>query len=48
MANSIVWVDIPVVDLDRAMRFYSRRPGRRGPEARISGDGDRSLARLRE
>ena len=23
MANSIVWVDIPVLDLDRAMRFYS-------------------------
>ena len=23
MANSIVWVDIPVTDLDRAMRFYS-------------------------
>ena len=23
MANSIVWVDIPVVDLDRAMRFFS-------------------------
>jgi predicted enzyme related to lactoylglutathione lyase len=23
MANSVVWVDIPVVDLDRAIRFYS-------------------------
>jgi uncharacterized protein len=23
VANSIVWVDIPVTDLDRAMRFYS-------------------------
>lgn len=23
MANQIVWVDIPVVDLDRAVRFYS-------------------------
>jgi uncharacterized protein len=23
MANQIVWVDIPVVDLDRAIRFYS-------------------------
>jgi predicted enzyme related to lactoylglutathione lyase len=23
MANQIVWVDIPVQDLDRAMRFYS-------------------------
>jgi uncharacterized protein len=23
MANSIVWVDIPVLDLDRATRFYS-------------------------
>lgn len=22
MANSVVWVDIPVLDLDRAMRFY--------------------------
>jgi predicted enzyme related to lactoylglutathione lyase len=23
MANQVVWVDIPVVDLDRAIRFYS-------------------------
>jgi hypothetical protein len=23
MANQIVWVDIPVTDLDRAIRFYS-------------------------
>ncbi len=23
MANRIVWVDIPALDLDRAMRFYS-------------------------
>ena len=23
MANQVVWVDIPVVDLDRAVRFYS-------------------------
>lgn len=23
MANSVVWVDIPVLDLDRATRFYS-------------------------
>jgi predicted enzyme related to lactoylglutathione lyase len=23
MANQIVWFDIPVVDLDRALRFYS-------------------------
>lgn len=23
MSNQIVWVDIPVVDLDRAIRFYS-------------------------
>jgi predicted enzyme related to lactoylglutathione lyase len=23
MANTIVWCDIPVVDLDRAVRFYS-------------------------
>jgi predicted enzyme related to lactoylglutathione lyase len=23
MANQIVWVDIPVVDLDRAIQFYS-------------------------
>jgi uncharacterized protein len=23
MANQIVWTDIPVVDLDRAIRFYS-------------------------
>jgi predicted enzyme related to lactoylglutathione lyase len=23
MANSVVWVDIPVLDLDRAIKFYS-------------------------
>ena len=23
MANQIVWCDIPVLDLDRAIRFYS-------------------------
>jgi predicted enzyme related to lactoylglutathione lyase len=23
MANQVVWVDIPVLDLDRAVRFYS-------------------------
>ncbi len=23
MANQVVWVDIPVLDLDRAIRFYS-------------------------
>jgi predicted enzyme related to lactoylglutathione lyase len=23
MANQVVWVDIPVIDLDRAIRFYS-------------------------
>jgi len=23
MANQLVWVDIPVIDLDRAIRFYS-------------------------
>lgn len=23
MANSLVWVDIPVADLDRAIKFYS-------------------------
>ena len=23
MANQIVWVDIPVIDLDRAINFYS-------------------------
>jgi uncharacterized protein len=23
MANQVVWFDIPVVDLDRAIRFYS-------------------------
>jgi hypothetical protein len=23
MANQMVWVDIPVIDLDRAIRFYS-------------------------
>jgi predicted enzyme related to lactoylglutathione lyase len=24
MANQIAWCDIPVLDLDRAMRFYER------------------------
>ncbi len=28
MANSVVWVDIPVVELDRAIRFYSGVLGR--------------------
>jgi hypothetical protein len=23
MANQLVWADIPVVDLDRAIRFYT-------------------------
>ena len=23
MANQVVWVDIPVLDLDRAIHFYS-------------------------
>lgn len=27
MANQIVWVDIPVVDLDRSIRFYSAMLG---------------------
>jgi predicted enzyme related to lactoylglutathione lyase len=27
MANQAVWVDIPVVDLDRAIRFYSAALG---------------------
>jgi predicted enzyme related to lactoylglutathione lyase len=26
MANQIVWCDIPVLDLDRAIRFYSPSP----------------------
>lgn len=28
MANALVWLDIPVVDLDRAIRFYAAVLGR--------------------
>lgn len=28
MANQIVWCDIPVIDLDRAVKFYSAVLGR--------------------
>ena len=37
MSNTFVWVDIPVVDLDRAIRFYSAVVGR--PVGRIGGPG---------
>lgn len=36
MSNQIVWVDIPVRDLDRAMRFYSAVLG--APVTRQGGD----------
>ena len=37
MSNTFVWVDIPVTDLDRAVRFYSAVVGR--PVGRIGGPG---------
>ena len=37
MSNTFVWVDIPVIDLDRAIRFYSAVVGR--PVGRIGGPG---------
>jgi predicted enzyme related to lactoylglutathione lyase len=32
MANTVVWLDIPVVDLDRAIAFYSAVLGRSIPK----------------
>jgi len=37
MSNRIVWVDIPVVDVDRAIRFYSAVIGQ--PVAKEGGPG---------
>jgi predicted enzyme related to lactoylglutathione lyase len=37
MSNQFVWVDIPVVDLNRAIRFYSAVLG--GPVSREGGPG---------
>ena len=37
MSNTFVWVDIPVVDLDRAIRFYGAVVGR--PVDKISHPG---------
>ncbi len=37
MSNTFVWVDIPVADLDRAIRFYGAVVGR--PVSRIGGPG---------
>jgi predicted enzyme related to lactoylglutathione lyase len=37
MNNTFVWVDIPVVDLDRAIAFYAAVTGR--PVDRIGGPG---------
>jgi predicted enzyme related to lactoylglutathione lyase len=37
MSNTFVWVDIPVVDLDRAIAFYSAVVGR--PVDKIGGPG---------
>jgi predicted enzyme related to lactoylglutathione lyase len=37
MANRVVWVDIPVVDLDRAMKFYSEVLGQPVRKQEIPG-----------
>ena len=37
MANQIVWCDIPVKDLDRAIRFYSAVLGRPVTKETVSG-----------
>ncbi len=37
MSNTFVWVDIPVVDLDRAITFYAAVTGR--PVEKMSGPG---------
>ena len=37
MANQVVWVDIPVLDLDRAMRFYSAVLGGEVTKQEFSG-----------
>ena len=37
MSNTFVWVDIPVANLDRAIKFYSAVVGR--PVGRIGGPG---------
>ena len=37
MANQIVWCDIPVLDLDRAVRFYSAVLGQAVKKQDFSG-----------
>jgi predicted enzyme related to lactoylglutathione lyase len=37
MANQIVWCDIPVLDLDRAVGFYSAVLGRQVAKQEFSG-----------
>jgi predicted enzyme related to lactoylglutathione lyase len=37
VANQVVWVDIPVLDLDRAMRFYSAVLGGEVTKQEFSG-----------
>jgi uncharacterized protein len=37
MSNTFVWVDIPVADLERAIRFYSAVVGR--PVGKMGGPG---------
>jgi len=37
MANSVVWVDIPVLDLDRALAFYSAVLGEQLGKADMDG-----------
>ena len=44
MANQVVWFDMPVDDLDRAIRFYSAVLG---AEAQKQTYGQMSLATLR-
>jgi predicted enzyme related to lactoylglutathione lyase len=37
MANQIVWCDIPVLDLDRAVKFYSAVLGRQVTKQEFPG-----------
>jgi uncharacterized protein len=41
MANYVVWIDIPVVDMDRAREFYSHLLG--GPVEMMPGSNDVAL-----
>ena len=37
MAHQIVWCDIPVADLERAIKFYSAGPGKPVKKENFSG-----------